>query len=64
MVIIGSKMGCLGSGRKENLEESERDKKISKLRAKGGEKVGNIGKFMYITGCISIHYYYDHYSDY
>ena len=64
MVIIGSKMDCLRSGRKENVEEGEKNKKISKLRAERGEKVRKIGKLMYITGRISTYYYYDHYSDY
>ena len=46
MVITWSKINFLGSGGKQNVEESVRIVIMTTLRVKGGKKVGKVGNFM------------------
>ena len=57
MVITGSKIDFLGSGGKENVEQSWRNVKITTLRSETGKKLGKIGNFMYDSGHITLNYY-------
>ena len=59
MVITGSKIDCLGSGRKENVEQSWRDLEIGTLRPEMGKIIGKIGNFMYDSGDITMILYSD-----
>ena len=62
MIITWSKINFLGSGGKENVEESVRNVIMTTLRAKGGKKLGKVGIFMKVSRHISVDFNSDYYK--
>ena len=54
MIITWSKINFLGSGGKENVEESVRNVIMTTLSAKGAKKLGKVGIFMKVAGHVCV----------
>ena len=62
MIITWSKINFLGSGGKENVEESVRNVILTTLRPKGAKKVGEVGKFMKVEVHMCVDFNSDDYK--
>ena len=62
MIITWTKINFLGSGGKENVEESVRNVIITTLRAKEAKKVGKVGNFMQVEVHMCVDFNSDDYK--
>ena len=62
MIITWSKINFLGSGEKQNVEDSVRNVIMTTLKLKRAKKVGKVGIFMKVSGHISVDFNSDYYK--